>query len=140
MTKDSERSIRDSWMRLFPLRLIAAQRFYERLFETDASAKLLFDGTQMHVQRVKFVQTIDLLVQMLDFPSNIVDELQSLARLHGGYGVTIAQYETVGAALLWALEQTLDDDWTPEVHRAWSELYGFISGVMIREVSSLEST
>ena len=41
----------------------------------------------------------------------------------------------VGAALLWALERGLGSEWTPEVKRAWGELYLFIEGVMKREVS-----
>lgn len=136
MNRDAERLIRDSWARLFPIRLTAAQIFYDRLFEIDPSAKVLFDATSMPTQYEKFARTIDTLVQMLDFPANIIEDLQALARRHVGYGVTLEQYATVGAALLWALERGLGSDWTPEVARAWGELYLFIEGVMKREVSS----
>jgi hemoglobin-like flavoprotein len=135
MNRDAERLIRDSWMRLVPIRLTAAQIFYDRLFEIDPSAKALFDGKPMHVQYEKFAQTIDTLVQMLDFPSTIIHDLQALSRRHVGYGVTLEQYATVGAALLWALEQGLGSEWTPEVKRAWGELYLFIEGVMKREAT-----
>jgi hemoglobin-like flavoprotein len=135
MQRDTERVIRESWMQLVPLRRTAAQLFYERLFEIDPSARPLFDGKSMDVQQEKFLQTLDLLVQMLDYPANIIHELQALARRHGLYGVSTEQYASVGAALLWALENALGSEWTPETQRAWSELYLFISGVMIREVS-----
>lgn len=135
MNRDAERLIRDSWLRVVPIRLTAAQLFYDRLFEIDPSAKALFDGKPMHVQYEKFAQTIDTLVQMLDFPANIIDDLQALARRHVGYGVNLEQYASVGAALLWALERGLGSEWTPEVKRAWGELYLFIEGVMKREVS-----
>lgn len=135
MNRDVERVIRESWMQLIPLRSTTAQLFYQRLFEIDPSAQRLFEGKPMEDQQEKFLQTLDLLVQMLDFPANIIDELQALARRHGGYGVVRAQYDTVGASLLWALEQALGERWTPEAERAWTELYLFISGVMIREVS-----
>ena len=36
-------------------------------------------------------------------------------------------YETVGAALLWAMEQSLGATFTPEVRAAWTELYRTIS-------------
>ena len=101
MNQDTERLIRDSWMRVVPIRLTAAQIFYDRLFEIDPSAKALFDGTPMHKQYDKFVQTIDTLVQMLDFPATIIQDLKALARRHVGYGVNLEQYATVGAALLW---------------------------------------
>ena len=135
MNKDTERLIRDSWLRLFPLRLATAQRFYERLFEIDPTAKALFDGRPMHVQHEKFVQTLDTLVQMLDFPADIIRELQSLAHRHVDYGVTLEQYATVGTALLWALERGMGSGWTPDVQRAWIELYLLIEGVMKRAVS-----
>ena len=135
MNTDTERLIRDSWLRLFPLRLTTAQNFYERLFEIDPTAKALFDGKPMHVQQEKFVQTLDTLVQMLDFPADIIRELQALAHRHVDYGVTLEQYTTVGTALLWALERGLGSGWTPDVQRAWVELYLLIEGVMKRAVS-----
>ena len=135
MNKDAERLIRGSWMRLVPVRLTAAQIFYERLFEIDPSAKALFDGKPMHVQYDKFAHTIDTLVQALDFPASIIDDLQLLARRHVGYGVHLEQYASVGAALLWALERSLGSEWTPEVHRAWGELYLFVEGVKKREAA-----
>jgi hemoglobin-like flavoprotein len=136
MHPSAERIIRESWATLVPTRALAAQLFYTRLFEIDPSAKLLFDGKPMHVQHEKFLQTIDTLVQMLDYPPQIIEELQALSRRHVGYGVMVAHYETVGAALLWALEQGLGDQWNADVKRAWTELYLFISGVMTRTAST----
>jgi nitric oxide dioxygenase len=51
------------------------------------------------------------------------------------YGVTLEQYATVGTALLWALERGMGSGWTPDVQRAWIELYLLIEGVMKRAVS-----
>ena len=39
-------------------------------------------------------------------------------------------YDTVGAALLWALEREVGATFTPEVRSAWSEFYGLVTGVM----------
>ena len=135
MNPQAERIIRESWTSLVPLRTQAAVLFYGRLFEIDPSAKALFDGKAMHEQHEKFLLTIDTLVQMLDYPPQIIEELQALALRHVGYGVIVAHYETVGAALLWALEQGLGDQWNAETQRAWTELYLFISGVMTRAAS-----
>jgi hemoglobin-like flavoprotein len=132
MNPQAERIIRESWATLVPIRAQAAELFYGRLFEIDPSAKSLFDGKPMYVQHEKFLQTIDTLVQMLDYPSQIIEDLQALSKRHVGYGVLIPHYEPVGAALLWALEQGLGDQWNAEVQRAWTELYLFIAGVMTR--------
>ncbi|MBY0491697.1 MAG: hemin receptor [Gemmatimonadaceae bacterium] len=136
MNPEAERLIRHTWMSLVPIRLKAAELFYDRLFAIDPSAKALFDDKPMHVQYEKFLQTVDTLVQMLDYPPQIIEDLQELSRRHVDYGVTLPQYETVGAALLWALEQGLGNDWTPEVKRAWTELYSFIGGVMKRAAAT----
>ena len=39
-------------------------------------------------------------------------------------------FDTVGAALLWTLEQGLGSDWTPEVEAAWRDAYSLLAGVM----------
>jgi hemoglobin-like flavoprotein len=132
MNPQAERLIRESWAQLVPIRAQAAQLFYDRLFAIDSSSKALFDGKAMHQQHEKFLQTIDTLVQMLDYPPQIIEELQALSRRHVGYGVLLEHYETVGQALLWALAHGLGEQWTPEVQRAWTELYLFIAGVMKR--------
>lgn len=136
MNPQAERLIRESWTSLVPIRAQAATLFYGRLFDIDPSARELFAGRPMHVQHEKFLSTIDTLVQMLDYPPQIIEDLQALARRHVGYGVLLAHYEPVGASLLWALEQGLGDRWTPDVARAWSELYMFIAGVMKRAAVS----
>jgi hemoglobin-like flavoprotein len=134
MTPETERLVRHSWLELTPLRARTAALFYERLFDISPSARALFVRAPMHVQQEKLLRTLDFLVQTLDYPPRIIEELQALARRHEGYGVIVEQYEPVGDALLWALAQGLGDRFTPEVSRAWTDLYTFIAGVMIREV------
>ena len=53
-----------------------------------------------------------------------------LGRRHAHYGVTDSHYDTVGAALVWTLEQGLGSDWTPEVKAAWHGAYSVLAGVM----------
>jgi hemoglobin-like flavoprotein len=56
----------------------------------------------------------------------------ALGHRHVGYGVTDDQYELVGAALLYTLEQGLGPAFTPEVRDAWSEAYLILATVMRR--------
>ncbi len=44
--------------------------------------------------------------------------------------MTDAHYDSVGAALLWTLEQGLGDAWTAEVKAAWAAAYALLAGVM----------
>jgi len=55
---------------------------------------------------------------------------QDLARKHVDYGVKPAHYDTVGAALLWTLEQGLGSKFTEDVKTAWATAYGILSQVM----------
>jgi hemoglobin-like flavoprotein len=56
--------------------------------------------------------------------------VESLGRRHVAYGVTEAQFATVGAALLWTLEQGLGAAFTPEVADAWAAVYGLLATTM----------
>jgi hemoglobin-like flavoprotein len=60
----------------------------------------------------------------------IVPAVQDLGRRHAAYGVKPADYDTVGAALLWTLGQGLGDAFTPPVEAAWIEAYTVLATVM----------
>jgi hemoglobin-like flavoprotein len=80
-----------------------------------------------------------------DLPS-LIPTLETLGRNHIRYGVEDRHYETVGAALLWTLEQGLKEAWTPAAKSAWVEAYSTVSGVMrdaaaaSRENATLQAT
>jgi len=43
-----------------------------------------------------------------------------------------SQYDSVGIALLWTLEQGLGQAFTPEVRDAWTETYLYVSTIARR--------
>ena len=53
-----------------------------------------------------------------------------MGRRHAQYGVTDGHYDSVGAALLWTLEQGLGSEWSLEVKAAWSSAYALLARVM----------
>lgn len=53
--------------------------------------------------------------------------IADLGKRHPGYGVTDTHYDSVGAALLWTLEQGLGE--------AWTAAYALLAGVM-RDVAN----
>jgi hemoglobin-like flavoprotein len=63
----------------------------------------------------------------------ILPAASALAKRHVDYGVKAADYEPVGAALLWTLERGLGAQWTPEVKAAWTEAYTVLADFMIGE-------
>ncbi len=63
--------------------------------------------------------------------------VRQLGARHASYGVRTEHYATVGAALLWTLEQGLGAKFTPEVREAWAAAYDLLSEVM--QLGALES-
>jgi hemoglobin-like flavoprotein len=129
--------IRASWSKVEPIADTAAQLFYARLFEVDPRTKLLFRRTDMAAQRKNLVQTLSVVVASLDRLDTIVPAVQALGRRHAGYGVTPADYDTVGAALLWTFEQGLGPDFDDATRGAWAEAYGILASVMIDAAEEL---
>ena len=137
MTPEQVRLIRESWNSVAAIADSAVEQFYNRLFEIDPTTRALFHAANMPEQRKKVAQALSLAVQGADDLAALTPVLQQLGRSHQGYGVTAAQYQSVGAALLWTLERGLGPQWTPAMASAWTELYGTISAVMLRAAKEM---
>jgi hemoglobin-like flavoprotein len=73
---------------------------------------------------------LTLAVKGLDRPEALLPALAALGRRHAGYGVNKHDYETVGEALLWTLEQGLGPSFTPDIREAWAALYRLVADTM----------
>jgi len=131
MTSEHIKLVQSSFERVVPISMTAADLFYGRLFELDPAARALFTG-DMQEQKRKLMNMIAVVVKGLSRLDDIVPGIQALGVRHKEYHVTDAQYATVGAALLWTLEQGLGDAFTPEVREAWVEAYALLSATMIQ--------
>jgi hemoglobin-like flavoprotein len=109
MSPESERLVRESWEAARPMSDAVVTVFYARLFESNPSLARLFDGTNMEEQRRKFTLMLSEIVRVLDQPDLLVGEVAESGRRHVNYGVQDRDYEDVGAALMWALDQGLGD-------------------------------
>ena len=130
MTPEQKELVRETWKQVAPAADDAADLFYCRLFDIDPNTRELFGATDMFVQRKKLLQTLGFAVSSLENLDVLMSMLQDLGRRHVGYGVTAKQYESVGVALLWALERSLGPAWTPAAAAAWAEVYTLLSRVM----------
>jgi hemoglobin-like flavoprotein len=136
MTPRQVALVQESFAKIVPIREQAAALFYDRLFAIDPSTRPLFRG-DMKSQGAKLMAAIGAVVKSLDRIDTMLDDLRTLARRHHRYGVREVHYASVGAALLWTLEQGLGVDFTPDVRRAWATAYDLLSGAMIA-VSSVK--
>lgn len=129
MTPKQIHLVKSSFQKVLPISETAADLFYGKLFELDPSLRSLFTG-DMKEQGRKLMDMLDVLVQGLDKLQTILGAVQKLGKSHVAYGVQNKHYETVGAALLWTLEQGLGKDFTAETKQAWVETYKLVADAM----------
>ena len=118
MLPEDKALVKTTWAMVVPIADVAATLFYERLFALDSSLRPMFDRTDMKEQRRKLLAALGTVVNGLDNLEPLIPVLENLGRNHSRYGVKDAHYETVGAALLWTLEQGLGEAWTPAAKAA----------------------
>jgi hemoglobin-like flavoprotein len=121
--------VQTSFAQVQPIADAAAALFYRRLFELNPALQPLFKG-DMEEQGRKLMDMLGLAVKGLDRPEALLPALAALGRRHASYGVNEKDYETVGAALLWTLEQGLGPGFTPDIREAWTAVYRFVADTM----------
>jgi hemoglobin-like flavoprotein len=124
--------VRSSWPAVAANADMLTSRFYERLFEIDASAARLFAGVDMTTQRAKLAQALAVVVKSLDDPDRLLPAIAALGKRHAHYGVQSQHFDSVGEALLFALGHSLGDEFTSDVRGAWSDAYMLVASVMRR--------
>lgn len=129
MTPEKIALVKSTWEMVVPISDKAAELFYGRLFELNPDLESMFSG-DMSEQGKKLMRMIGTAVNGLDRLDDIVPAVQQLGVRHIEYGVKDADYDTVGAALLWTLEQGLGEAFTNDVNTAWATVYGLLADTM----------
>jgi hemoglobin-like flavoprotein len=130
MTPQQIALIQTSFGAVLPIAGVAAELFYERLFQLDPTLRPLFRG-DLKEQGRKLMTTLHLVVDGLERLDELVPAVRSLGQRHATYGVRESDYATVGSALLWTLEQGLGRDFTPAVKEAWAAAYALLAETML---------
>ena len=128
--QDDISRIRRNWAMAVGAKDIVGKIFYEHLFAIAPDTRPLFPET-LDGQGRKLVQTLSWIVDHLGDPTSLIPEAEALALRHLNYGVTAAQYDSVGRALIATLETGLGDAFTQEDAEAWRRVYTDLSKAMI---------
>jgi hemoglobin-like flavoprotein len=121
--------VEQTWQQVLPIKEQAARLFYGKLFEMDPTLNMLFKG-DMTEQGRKLMSMINTAVNGLGRIAALVPAVQELGRRHANYGVQDGDYTTVGAALLWTLQEGLGGAFTPAAKDAWTAAYGVLADTM----------
>ena len=113
--------------------------FFKKIFEIAPGALQLFsfkdesnlyESPKLKAHAVKVMKTVGVAVAGLQEVEKLIPVLKSLGKKHVDYGVVPEHYDIVGQALLATLEAGLGHHWTPEVKKAWTDVYGTVASVM----------
>jgi hemoglobin-like flavoprotein len=118
MTPEQIRLVQISFQKIVPVSNLAARLFYSRLFELDPSLRSLVTGN-MQEREQKLITTVQLVVEGLDRPDEIIPAIKQLGQQSARFGLRSRDYDTVGKALLWTLAKGLGVTFTPPIKAAW---------------------
>ena len=121
--------VQQSWKQVLPVRDIAADLFYVRLFELAPGLRALFEQDEA-VQGRTLMATISVAVSNLERPAALLPALSVLGARHSAHGFKDHHFDTVSTALVETLQRCLGETFTPEVKAAWVENYAVIASVM----------
>ena len=105
--------------------------FYERLFQRAPHLKDMFRD-DLAGQGMKFMSTLDAVVQKLDDEGQLASQYMGLGEMHAAIGVRAADFMPMEEALIDSMKDALGDDFSPELETAWRKAYAIVSGNMIR--------
>jgi hemoglobin-like flavoprotein len=128
--------VQSSFAQVEPVADQVADLFYARLFEMHPEFRPLFPQ-EMDLQKAKLIAMLTFIVESLMMLDALIPALQQLGERHQGYGVINDYYRPLGAALIWALEQALGDQFTPEMRRAWVGVYTMMANTMINAANQV---
>jgi hemoglobin-like flavoprotein len=123
--------VQSSFSQIEPVGDKVTDLFYARVFAQHPELRPLFPK-DMAQQKAKLMAMLAFIVESLMMLDALIPALQQLGERHKGYGVHPEYYQPLGAALIWSLEQTLGDEFTPEMRRAWNGVYTMMANTMLR--------
>lgn len=137
MTDRNVLIIKNSWSYIITQSDHVGESFYKKLFELDPCLIPMFQNDIEH-QAKKMMDMLTYMVMNLQNMQNIQDDIDALAKRHVHYGTKPEQYQTVGQALIWVLQNSLGDEWDEEIGQSWMDLYNLCASSMIKASNSIQ--
>jgi hemoglobin-like flavoprotein len=125
MNREDIERVQATWHTIEPVKRVAAELFYVKLFELDSTLKLLFSNPQTREQ--KFLQIMDATVNGLEHSDVMMSAVRELGIRHPLFGDSDERHGTVGEALFWSLQKCLRNEFTEDVRAAWANTYALLS-------------
>ena len=124
MTPTQIALVQDSYADLSAAGPAFAQTFHARLFQLDASLRLLFQRDD------RLVRTLRIAVRHLGEPERLTDALHLLGERQQGRGVRRYDVETIAQALDDCLRARLGERYDAALQTAWRDAFVLIAHAM----------
>ena len=135
MTPEQITAVQSSFERVRPELPAMATAFYRELFGRDPALRALFT-TDMELQKVRFAEKLAEIVRAMPRLEELLGHTRSLGARHAGYGVRVADYETVRDSLIGALAAVLGDSFDAQTREAWAIAYNLVAETMLDGAAS----
>ena len=104
--------------------------FYDALFKRAPELRELFRD-DLTGQGMKFMTTLDLILQKLDREDELEGEIAELGTTHRSLGVHAKDFGPMEEALIDTLREGMGEKFSPELESAWRKAYAELSANMI---------
>ena len=135
MTPEQITLVQSSFERVGPELPTLATRFYQELFGRNPALRALFT-TDLALQKVRFAEKLSEIVRAMPRLEELLVHTRALGARHAGYGVRVADYQTVHDSLVGALAAVLGDGFDAPTREAWSTAYNLVAETMLEGAAS----
>jgi hemoglobin-like flavoprotein len=129
LSAHQKRLIRLSFLRIEPALELVAQLFFLKLFRLDPALRKKFAGP-VEIQARKFAAATKLAMISLGHEDGLAPTLKLLGARHRQLGIRSRHYRTMSRALVWTLEQSLEESFDRDTKDAWTTLLSYFTGIM----------
>lgn len=129
LTASEAEKIRYSFSKVITARESFSKSFYDRLFTTAPSTRLLF-STDMDTQREKLVATLAYVVRSVNSLDSLRNDIRELGRRHVEYGIIPGHYVILRDVFLDTIAEYTGDEFDAETRHAWAKLYDIVADEM----------
>ena len=132
LTEKEIAEIRDSMRWLAPRASAIAPEFYADLWRRDPSLRSLFTG-DLHGQGMQFMSAVGLIVDNLDNPAALDEQIGKLSQRHSAFDLKPDAYHTMEEALIDTFRIALGARFTTAMQRAWRSAFHQVAERMMTE-------
>lgn len=113
--------------------------FYAKLFERYPGVRALFPA-DIRAQEVKLMDSLRAVVQHVEAPDGLRNELRAMGARHVKYGAKPEHYPLVCDLLLECMADTAGGRWSPQLAAEWQQALQIVTDVMLEGAAAADES